>query len=241
MTTRSSAAFHPSADLKHPIFLVRNFPYHYSPTPIPRHPDTFCCLNPGCFLVALLLWACCRAVAAENSAVHAGVLQAELNLSKCAVHFTLGAFLHTVDGTFKVNAGTIRFDPSSDHLTGQISVDVKSGQTGNGIRDRQMHENVLESNRYPEAVFTLSYVQGRLALDGESHVDLRGMLRIHGAEHELTVPATIKVRHDIVTATADFTVPYVAWGMKDPSNLLLRVDKTVSVHVELNGAVKAAL
>jgi polyisoprenoid-binding protein YceI len=209
MTTRSLAAFHPSA------------------------------ANPKrrTFLAALLLWACCRAVAAENSAAHAGAVQAELNPSKCAVHFTLGAFLHTVHGTFKVNAGTIRFDPSSDHLTGQISVDVKSGQTGNSARDRQMHENVLESDRYPEAVFTLSSVQGRLALDGESHVDVRGMLRIHGAEHELTVPAIIKVRHDIVTATADFTLPYVAWGMKDPSNLLLRVDKTVSVHVELNGAV----
>lgn len=190
------------------------------------------------FLVACL---CCRAVAAENSAVHAGVVQAELNPSNCAVHFTLGAFLHTVQGTFNVNSGTIRFDPSSDHLTGQISVDVKSGQTGNGTRDRQMHENVLESNRYPEAVFTLDHVRGRLALDGESHVEVRGKLRIHGADHQLTVPATINVRHDIVTATADFTVPYVAWGMKDPSNLLLRVDKTVSVHVELNGAVKAAL
>jgi polyisoprenoid-binding protein YceI len=190
------------------------------------------------FLVACL---CCGGVAAENSAVHAGVVQAELNPSKCAVHFTLGAFLHTVHGTFNVNAGTIRFDPSSDHLTGEISVDVKSGHTGNATRDRQMHENVLESNRFPEAVFVLNHIHGRLALEGESHVEVRGVLRIHGAEHELTVPATIAMRRDVVTATADFTVPYVAWGMKDPSNVLLHVDKTVSIHVELNGAVKAAL
>jgi polyisoprenoid-binding protein YceI len=190
------------------------------------------------FLVACL---CCSGVAAENSAVHAGVVQAELNPSKCAVHFTLGAFVHTVHGTFNVNAGTIRFDPSSDHLTGEISVDVKSGHTGNATRDRQMHENVLESNRFPEAVFVLNHIHGRLALEGESHVEVRGVLRIHGAEHELTVPATIAMRRDVVTATADFTVPYVAWGMKDPSNVLLHVDKTVSIHVELNGAVKAAL
>jgi polyisoprenoid-binding protein YceI len=190
------------------------------------------------FLVTCL---CCGAVAAENSAVHAGVVQAELNPSKCAVHFTLGAFLHTVHGTFNVNAGTIRFDPSSDHLTGEISVDVKSGQTGNADRDRQMHENVLESNRFPEAVFVLNHIHGNLALEGESHVEVHGVLRIHGAEHELTVPASIAVRRDVVTATADFTVPYVAWGMKDPSSVLLHVDKTVSIHVELNGAVKAAL
>jgi polyisoprenoid-binding protein YceI len=168
-------------------------------------------------------------------------VQAELNPSKCSVHFTLGAFLHTVHGTFNVNAGAIRFDPSSDQLTGQISVDVKSGQTGNATRDRQMHENVLESNRYPEAVFVLNHISGHFALEGESRVEIRGILHIHGAEHELTVPGTITVRHDVVTATADFTVPYVAWGMKDPSNLMLRVDKTVSVHVQLNGTLKAAL
>jgi polyisoprenoid-binding protein YceI len=174
----------------------------------------------------------------ENSV---GIVEAELNPSKCAVHFTLGAFLHTVHGTFNVNAGTIRFDPSSERLTGQISVDVKSGQTGNSTRDSQMHENVLESNRYPEAVFALNRIRGHLALEGESRVEVVGTLRIHGAEHELTVPATIKLRQDLVTATADFIVPYVAWGMKDPSNFMLHVDKTVSVHVELNGVVKAAL
>jgi polyisoprenoid-binding protein YceI len=188
------------------------------------------------FLVACLL---CHAVAAENTAALGGIVSAELTPSNCIVHFTLGAFLHTVHGTFNVTGGTIRFD-SSDHLTGQISVDVKSGQTGNSTRDRQMHESVLESDRYPEAVFTLSRMRGRLALEGQSQIEVYGTLRIHGAEHQLAVPTTVNVRHDIVTATADFTLPYVAWGMKDPSNLLLRVDKTVSVHVELNGAVKAA-
>jgi polyisoprenoid-binding protein YceI len=210
----------------------------FRPPAADPNPHLYHLIRPG-FLGILLLCAFCRAVA-ENPTVPPGVVQAELNPSKCAVHFTLGAFLHTVHGTFKVNSGRIRFDPSSEQLTGQISVDVKSGQTGNSTRDRQMHENVLESNRYPEAVFALDSVGGHIALDGESHVQVHGTLRIHRAQHELAVPATITVHHNVVTATADFSVPYVVWGMKDPSNVLLHVDKTVTVHVELNCSTTAA-
>ena len=51
----------------------------------------------------------------------------------------------------------------------------------------------------------------------------------------MTVPVTVQVKNDLVTARAKFAVPYVAWGMKDPSNLVLRVDKIVDVEVALNG------
>ena len=55
----------------------------------------------------------------------------------------------------------------------------------------------------------------------------------------MTIPATVKVQNDLITASAKFAVPYVVWGMKDPSNLVLRVDKTVKVEVAFTGTVAA--
>jgi polyisoprenoid-binding protein YceI len=186
-------------------------------------------------LAYLLICLCSPLMAAENLAFPAGLVEVEFNAAKCTVQFTLGAVLHTVHGTFKVKGGNVRFDPGSGQASGQIAVDVRSGETGESARDRQMHENVLESARFPEAVFTPDRVKGRVAPSGESQAEVHGALRIHGGEHEMTIPVTVQVKNDLVTARAKFAVPYVAWGMKDPSNLVLRVDKTVEVEAVLTG------
>jgi len=188
-------------------------------------------------LAFLLICLCCRSIATENPTFSTGLVEIEFNPAKCTVQFALGALLHTVHGTFKVKGGTVRFDAASGQASGQIAVDVRSGETGESARDRQMHESVLESNRFPDAVFSPDQVKGRLASSGESQVEVHGSLRIHGGQHDMTIPVRVKVQNDLVTATTKFAVPYVAWGMKDPSNLILRVDKTVDVEVVLTGTV----
>ena len=190
-------------------------------------------------LMVFLLACVCRSVAVENPAFSAGLMEIQFNPGKSTVQFALGALLHTVHGTFKVKEGTVRFDPDSGRASGQILVDVKSGETGDRARDREMHSNVLESNRFPDAYFYPDYVKGRLASSGASQVEVHGFLRVHGGKHEMTIPVINNVQGDQVIATAKFVLPYVAWGMKDPSNLVLRVDKTVSVEVSLSGTVTA--
>jgi polyisoprenoid-binding protein YceI len=192
----------------------------------------------SCRLVAfLVIFFCGRLIASETPTFSGGPVEIEINPSNCTVQFTLGALFHTVHGSFKVKSGYVRFDPASGQANGQIAVDVSSGVTGDSGRDRQMHETVLESKRFPDAVFSLDRVKGPVAANGASQIDLRGSLRIHGSEHQMTIPVRVKVQDNLATATAKFVVPYVAWGMKDPSNLVLRVDKTVDVEVKVTGAV----
>jgi polyisoprenoid-binding protein YceI len=176
-----------------------------------------------------------RAISAENPVFTAGPVEIEINPAKSTVRFTLGSLLHTVHGSFKVKGGAVRYDPGSGLASGQIAVDVKTGETGDAARDRQMHESVLESNRFPEAVFSPDHLQGRLASKADSQLEVHGTLRLHGAEHEMTIPVNVKVQDHLITATAKFVIPYVAWGLKDPSNPILRVDQTVKVEVAITG------
>src|ERR1700730_6190288 len=187
------------------------------------------------FVAFLLMCICCRLVAAGEAPLPAGVTTLSVDPARSTIQFTLGAVLHTVHGPFRVKGGTARFDPLPGKASGEIAVDVRSGETGESARDRQMHANVLESDRFPDAIFSPDRTNGRVAPSGESRVEVHGTLRIHGSDHEITIPVRVQVQGGSVTAKAKFAVPYVSWGMKDPSTFVLQVDKSVNVEVALQG------
>jgi hypothetical protein len=54
------------------------------------------------------------------------------------------------------------------------------------------------------------------------------------------VPVHAEFRNDQTDATARFPVPYVDWGMKNPSALLLRVNDTVQIDIHGAGRVVPA-
>ncbi len=171
-----------------------------------------------------------RLAAAENSV--------ELDPARTTVSFTLGDVLHTVHGTFKLKRGALKFDSATGSASGEIVVDVASGNSGGGARDKRMHKEILESARYPEAVFTPDHVSGELAPHGESQIDLHGNFQIHGAGHELTLHFRAEVKNGEVAASTGFVIPYVQWGMKNPSNFLLKVGDKVELNVQAAGRVQ---
>lgn len=157
---------------------------------------------------------------------------ADLDPAKTEIQFTLHDVLHTVHGTFKLKRGSIHFDPDSGKASGEMVVDVTSGASGNDSRDRRMHKEILESQRYPEATFTPDHVDGKLAQQGSSQLDVHGLFKIHGVEHELTLHFQVQRAGGQFTASTHFVIPYVEWGMKNPSNFLLKVEKTVDVDTK---------
>jgi polyisoprenoid-binding protein YceI len=162
----------------------------------------------------------------------ATAISLELEPAKTDISFTLHDPLHTVHGTFKLKRGIIYFDPDSGKSSGEIVVDVASGESGSGARDKRMHKDVLESQKYPDALFTPDHVDGKLPAEGSGQMDVHGVFKIHGGDHELTLHFQVERSGGQYNATAHFQIPYVQWGMKDPSNFLLKVDKTVDMEIK---------
>jgi len=179
----------------------------------------------------LLAFLCCAATAAPSQE-----LRLQFDPSKTTIAFTLGDILHTVHGSFQLRSGDVDYKVATKSVSGSLIVDATSGQSGNHSRDRKMHKEILESNRYPVISFRADRVEGNVASIGSSNVQVHGIFSIHGSDHELTMPVRVDVFPDHWTADTHFTIPYVKWGIKNPSTFVLRVSESVEIDVHASGA-----
>ena len=163
-----------------------------------------------------------------------------LDPAQSTVHWTLDSTLHTVHGTFALKSGTVHFDPATGKASGEIVVYAPSGESGYDSRDRRMHKEILETEKYPDVVFRPTQVEGRVEQSGASDVKLSGVFSIHGADHELSAQVHAELMGNRWRGTGKFEVPYVKWGIKDPSHFLLKVKPVVNVELEMSGEVRAA-
>jgi polyisoprenoid-binding protein YceI len=174
------------------------------------------------------------------SAASSGELLLTLDADKSEFHWTLDTTLHTVHGTFKFKRGELRLNPASGVAKGEILVPATSADSGNEGRDKKMHKDVLESSQFQEILFTVDRVEGKVAPSGSSNVMLHGTMKLHGVDHEFGAPVQAEITGDHWKATAKFTIPFLKWGLKNPSTWLLKVKPDVDVDLTLTGTLKSA-
>jgi polyisoprenoid-binding protein YceI len=163
----------------------------------------------------------------------------QLDPAQTKVEFSLNGNFHTVHGKFALKSSTIRFDPSSGKISGAIVVDATSGDSGNNGRDKKMHRDVLESAKFPEIVFMPMQFTGTVATEGTSKVGVSGQIRLHGQDHDVSLPIDIKADGKGLQMTTHIEIPYVQWGLKNPSNFLLHVSDKVAIDIQATGRVQS--
>ena len=184
------------------------------------------------FAVVLVILAFAHRAAADSLS---GIL--ELDPAKTLIEFRLPGALHATHGKFKLAHGTIKADLATGVASGSIVVDARSGDSGIAARDDRMKANVLEVQKYPEITFTPRHAIGKLEKDGQFQAKLDGVLTIHGARHEIVTEVRGRLVGDSLTAACHFSVPYVDWGMRDPSLFFLTVAKQVEIDIATEGRI----
>jgi polyisoprenoid-binding protein YceI len=161
-----------------------------------------------------------------------------LDPAQTNITFTLDTTLHDVHGTFRLKSGQIHFDKSTGKASGTIIVDAQSGDTDNKSRDKKMHQEILESPKYPEIVFTPQQVRGSFDSQKASQVDVVGTFRMHGQEHDVTMTFAVQPASPAqLNCDTHFAIPYVKWGMKDASTFLLHANDTVDLEIHATAQI----
>jgi polyisoprenoid-binding protein YceI len=190
--------------------------------------------------VAVFLSAVAAPPVAQLTPATASEVTLSVDPAESKLHYTVDSSLHTVRGTFNIKRGSMTVDPAGGKASGEIVVYATSGDSGNSSRDERMHKEILETKKYPEATFRPTQVDGVVTLAGAFDVKVHGIINLHGQEHEIVSAVHAEMAADHWKGTAKFDVPYIQWGIKDPSNWLLKVKPVVNVELEMVGTAKVA-
>ena len=158
-----------------------------------------------------------------------------VNPDASEVKMTLKTTRELVNGTFRAQSGSIEFDRSTPKMSGSMVVLAGSGKTGNGSRDKKMNKNVLEVEQYATISFEPNSYAGVIAPSGDSTIQVTGIFTLLGTPHEITIPMVVHLENATATAKAHFVVPYVQWGLKNPSFLIWKADNDVAIDLFLTG------
>jgi YceI-like domain len=158
-----------------------------------------------------------------------------VNPDASEVKITLNTTHEVVNGTFHIQSGSIEFDRNSPKMSGSVVVLAGSGKTGNGSRDKKMNKDILQVEQHTTVSFEPKSYAGVIALSGGSTIQVTGIFTLLNTPHEIVVPMVVHLEGSTATAKAHFSVPYIQWGLKDPSFLFWKADKDVAVDLVLSG------
>jgi polyisoprenoid-binding protein YceI len=178
-------------------------------------------------------------VGAHAFAQKAAPLDINLDPAATSIHWTLNTTLHAVHGTFKLKNGSFRIDPATGDASGQIVIDATTGESADSARDSRMQNSVLESPKYPTITFRPAHVVGKIDLSAAGSVTVDGFLNLHGQDHPMQITVNLHPQGSTVALATHFVIPFVAWGLKDPSTFIFRTDKQVILDVDAT-AIPAA-
>ena len=153
------------------------------------------------------------------------------------VKMKLNTTHEVVNGTFHVQSGSIDFDRTASNISGTVIVAAGSGKTGNDSRDRKMNKDILKVDQFATVSFAPKTYDGMIAASGDSAIQVSGVFTLLGTPHDLTIPMQIHIDGSKATAKGQFVVPYVQWGLKNPSFLIWKAENNVGIDLNLVGQI----
>lgn len=190
------------------------------------------------FVIALSLLA--LAVIADGPLLHAQAHTYEITAgAPNAVVFTVEDNVDPFDGRTSRVTGSISADPAApSQAQVDVTVDLTSLDTANGLRNQHMRERYLHTAKFPAATFKSVSVSAPAAIAPSQPADvtITGDFTLHGVTKRMTIPVRVTLLADgRIHAISTFKVRMPDFGIVVPKNVFVTVDDAVNVRLDVFG------
>lgn len=161
--------------------------------------------------------------------------------AKQTVQFVSDAPIEKIVGKTSEANGEVSLDLANlpSGAGGSIRVNMKSLDTGLSLRNEHMRDNHLQTEEFPEAVFTITSIvtaePADISAGGTSNTLVRGELDLHGVKKQYEMLGRIAYDPATSTLTASYKwdVLLQDHAIPRPEFLFMKLSDTQQITVEL--------
>jgi polyisoprenoid-binding protein YceI len=183
------------------------------------------------FPIAVVLLAAATTLHAQSHAY--AIAKGGNNVASFHAEDTYDAF----DGKTSDVTGAIVADPTVPSAASvEVTINVDALDTGVGLRNKEMRERYLETNKFGAATFKSVSVTGPAAIAPNQPADISvtGDMTLHGVTRRMTIPVRVVLIPDgRVHATTTFKIHMPDFGISVPHNILVTVNDEVPVRLDV--------
>jgi polyisoprenoid-binding protein YceI len=153
------------------------------------------------------------------------IKEADLNIHSGKIIFTSEAKEETLKGIGKQISGNI----SMKDKTFSVVIDLTDWKTNNRLQTIHMHENYLESEKFPQAIYKGTFVYN--SSTGEA--ELTGVMKIHGVEKSnFTTKGKMISKSGEYNYSTDFIIKLKDFQIDIPKLLVLKLSEEIKVSIQ---------
>ncbi|MCU7495389.1 MAG: YceI family protein [Ignavibacteria bacterium] len=154
---------------------------------------------------------------------------------KNLVKFTSDAKIETFDGTTDKIDGYMTWNGDDILSQNQLyfEVDLRTLDTGIGLRNRHMREDYLETDKYPMTTFKGKLTKAEKSTGGILNVIAEGNLSIHGVTKPVSIKGTLtpssaggfRVQSSFEVKLTDYNIPI-------PQLMFLKISEVMKLNLD---------
>ncbi len=113
-----------------------------------------------------------------------------------------------------------------------FEVDLRTLDTGIGLRNRHMRENYLETDKFPIAAYTGMIYSAERIGENKFNVIVKGEMNIHGITRNQEVKGVVEITAKGVRITANFIVKLTDHKIDVPSLMFMKIDENMDLQLD---------